>query len=155
MWLMTLMLLWSIVTGVVAGSLAHSGAGVLTYPTAPPDAGPRPPPTLTFPIYTLNEVDQPPELANQGEVKDALSRNYPPLLRDAGVTGRATVRFAVTELGEVEPSSLTVVSASAFEFGAAALRVARTMRFWPARKNARPVSVWVTLPVTFALQNGP
>jgi TonB family protein len=101
--------------------------------------------------FELSAVEALPELLNRGEVQAALSRNYPPVLRDAGVTGSVTLRMRVRSDGSVDVSSITVEESTHFAFSEAAKRVAMTMRFRPARAEGKLVPVWVTLPVTFQL----
>lgn len=112
--------------------------------TQPPDSG----------TYELAALDVMPELANRAEVQKALSRNYPPLMRDAGISGTVTVRFRITRTGTVDPSSVEVVESTHEAFSEAAVRVVTRMRFSPGKLHASPVPVWVTLPVTFTIANG-
>lgn len=111
---------------------------------APPEVG----------TYELSAVEEQPDLSNRSEVARQLSRNYPPLLRDAGVTGTVTIRMRVNEDGRVDASSITVENATHDAFGDAARRVVERMRFRPAKVGGRPVKVWVTLPVNFTLDTG-
>ncbi len=116
-------------------------------------AGDDPPADDPNRTFELAEVDEQPVLANRQEVAAALSRNYPPLLRDAGVSGTATIRMRVDRNGLAEPSSITVESSTHELFGDAAVRVAERLRFRPARYRGNPVPVWVTLPITFQIQD--
>lgn len=108
---------------------------------APPDEG----------TYEVSAVEELPELTNRQEVGRQLQRQYPPLLRDAGIQGSATMRLRVNEDGRVDPESITVENATHEAFGDAARRVVERMRFRPAKVGGRAVRVWVTLPVTFQL----
>ena len=101
--------------------------------------------------YELSMVEEQPELANISEVQRALARNYPPLLRDAGVTGTVTLRMRVDASGAVDPRSITVEQSTHDAFSTAATRVAETLRFRPAKIHQKPVPVWITLPITFQL----
>jgi protein TonB len=99
----------------------------------------------------LSALESPPELLNREEVAEAISRNYPPLLRDAGVTGSATLRMQVGRDGVVDSTTIEVMESTHEAFGDAAARVASQLRFRPARVDGKPVRVWVTLPITFQL----
>jgi TonB family protein len=101
--------------------------------------------------YELSMVEEMPKLANSAEVQAALARNYPPLLRDAGVIGTVTLRMRVDASGSVDRQSITVEQSTHDAFTGAATRVAETMRFIPAKIHQKPVPVWVTLPITFQL----
>ncbi|HVG45886.1 MAG TPA: TonB family protein [Longimicrobium sp.] len=101
--------------------------------------------------YELDAVEERPTLSNSSEVVRLLSRNYPPLLRDAGVVGTVTVRMRVMENGTVDPESVVIENSTHDAFGDAAKRVVERMRFRPAKVGGRPVKVMVTLPVDFRL----
>ncbi|MBV9109881.1 MAG: TonB family protein [Gemmatimonadetes bacterium] len=101
--------------------------------------------------YQLATVEELPKLANNAEVQAALVRNYPPLLRDAGVTGQVTLRMRVDASGSVDPQSITVEQSTHDAFSTAATRVAETMRFIPAKMHDKSVPVWITVPITFQL----
>ena len=103
--------------------------------------------------YEMSAVEELPELSNRNDVARQISRNYPPLLRDAGVTGQVTIRMRVMEDGRVDPASIQVENATHDAFGDAAKRVVERMRFRPAKVGGRAVKVWVTLPVTFQLES--
>jgi protein TonB len=98
----------------------------------------------TFTPFTV-----PPRLQNQSEVQRALERNYPPLLRDAGIGGSPTVHFFIDESGAVR--DLRPGQTSGYPaLDQAALAVAGMMRFTPARNRDRNVAVWVEIPITFS-----
>ena len=100
-------------------------------------------------VYDVNTVEEKPKLTNQDEVVRQLSRQYPPLLRDAGVTGQAIMKFVVGTDGRVEPGSVTVVSATNDQFGDAAKRVVEKMKFRTAKVNGKAVRVQVQQPIAF------
>jgi TonB family protein len=97
--------------------------------------------------YELSEVVEPPRALNVAALQRELERNYPPLLRDAGVTGRVHVRFRILENGTVDRSSMTITQASHPAFVQPTLTSVEQLRFAPARLNGRPVKVWAELPV--------
>jgi protein TonB len=89
-----------------------------------------------------------PELRNSAEVQRALVRNYPPLLRDAGIGGQATVWFFIDENGRVIKTQLSKPSGYT-ALDEAALDVAKIMQFSPAYNRDKKVPVWVEIPVVF------
>jgi TonB family protein len=105
--------------------------------TAPPDVG----------TYELSAVEEQPRPTNVQELQRQLERNYPPLLRDAGVTGTVQVRFRVLENGTVDVPSISVTSSTHEGFNDASIRSVQRLRFRPAKVNNRPVKVWVELPI--------
>ncbi len=90
-----------------------------------------------------------PELANREAVSQALADHYPPLLREAGIGGEALVWFLIAKDGSV---ARTLINRSSGypALDSAALNVAGTMRFTPARNGEVPVPVWVAIPIVFS-----
>ena len=97
----------------------------------------------SFTPYTVR-----PDLINQPEVERALEREYPPILRDAGIGGRVTVHFFIDEEGTVQNTLVAETSGHA-SLDDAALRVATVFRFTPALNLDKVVPVWISLPITF------
>ncbi len=96
----------------------------------------------------------PPELQNRAEVLEALEREYPPLLKDAGIGGTTMVWFYVEETGRV--TRIQIDESSGHKaLDDAALKVAAIVEFTPARDGAKPVPAWISLPITFAVAGGP
>lgn len=110
------------------------------------------PPTSTSddvsaaPTFTPMTVS--PGLENQAEVQRALTRNYPPILRDAGIGGRATVWFFIDENGRVVKTQLNE-SSGYDQLDQAAMQVAEVMQFSPAWNRDKKVQVWVSIPIAF------
>lgn len=104
---------------------------------------PRRPPLPVIMPYTMK-----PEYTNPDEIRAALEREYPPLLRDAGVGGTTIIWFFINERGEVENERVATTSGSD-ALDEAALRVAPVFRFTPAENRGEAVPVWVQLPITF------
>lgn len=100
----------------------------------------------TFTPYTVA-----PDLINRNDVGRALEREYPPLLRDAGIGGTARVWFFIDEEGKVQDTRLQESSGHA-QLDEAALDVASIMRFTPALNRDKKVPVWVAFPITFQVR---
>lgn len=98
-------------------------------------------------------LEERPEVTNSSEVGRLLSRNYPPLLRDAGITGQAVLKFVIGTNGRVEPGSVSIVSSTHDQFGDAAIKVAERLRFKPMRIDGRPVRVAATFPISFTVDS--
>jgi TonB family protein len=109
--------------------------------TTPPDEG----------TFELSAVEERPSPTNLRELARQLERNYPPLLRDARVTGSVQVRMRVMEDGTVDPASITVTSSTHDQFNDPTIRSVQRMRFRPAKVNNRPVKVWVELPIQWTV----
>lgn len=90
-----------------------------------------------------------PELRNRAEIARALERNYPPLLRDAGIGGETLVWFFIDENGRVQKTQIN--KSSGYEaLDKAALTVAEQMQFSPALNRDKKVPVWVAIPIVFS-----
>lgn len=140
------------VTAAALPAPARPHLPALARPSAMPGTRAARADTDTARVYALAEVDAQPALANADEVRQALQRAYPPLLRDAGVQGMVQVALVVGADGSVRDARLEQTSHDAF--GAPALGVARTMRFTPAQRDGRAVPVRLSLPIAFQLLAG-
>ena len=92
-----------------------------------------------------------PEITNRSEMEEALTREYPRSLRNAGVGGQVIVYLFISETGQVLDKRVSQTSGRE-ELDAAALRVADVFRFTPAWIEGEVVQVWIQLPITFAVQ---
>ncbi|MCI0433994.1 MAG: M56 family metallopeptidase [Gemmatimonadetes bacterium] len=90
-----------------------------------------------------------PRLIDEPGVARALERNYPPLLRDAGIGGEAVLWFRIDADGSVDDVRLAR-STGYPALDQAALEVAKSMRYVPAENRGTRVPVWVQVPVKFA-----
>ncbi len=109
------------------------------------------PALMSSPIFTPYTVR--PDYVNAAEVHEALAREYPPLLRDAGIGGTVIVWFFIDEEGVVR-NQLVQRSSGHEALDQAALRVAPVFRFTPALNRDQAVPVWVQLPITFTTGGG-
>ena len=96
-----------------------------------------------FTPYTVE-----PDYTNAAEVRRALEREYPPLLRDAGIGGTVQMWFFIDENGVVQNQLVNATSGHK-ALDDAALRVAPVFRFTPALNRDKAVPVWISLPITF------
>ena len=101
------------------------------------------------PVFTPMTVR--PEIRNRSEVQAALMREYPPVLRDAGIGGQVVVWFFISEEGRVLNRRVSE-SSGHVPLDEAALKVADVFRFTPALNRERIVPVWIQLPITFGVQ---
>lgn len=111
-----------------------------------------PPPTAGAQVVTrastITPFTLPPRVLNTAEVVRALQREYPSILRNAGLGGTVNVMFSIDEEGRVLETS--IVQRSSYEaLDAAALAVADVIRFSPAQNRDQRVSVHVVFPIVF------
>ena len=92
-----------------------------------------------------------PEILNRDEVMRAMEREYPPLLRDAGIGGTVRVHFFIDEEGRVG-NTLIAESSGHQALDDAAIKVANVYRFSPALNRDKRVPVWVQFGITFQVR---
>ena len=101
----------------------------------------------TNPAFT--PMTRRPELMNRDVVAAAIERNFPPLLRAAGISGTATVHMYIDTVGRVTRTLLSRSSGYP-ALDDAALSVVASMQFSSAYNRQEKVAVWVEVPITFA-----
>jgi protein TonB len=92
-----------------------------------------------------------PSILNRTEVVRAMEREYPPLLRDAGIGGTVRVYFFIDEGGAVQDTRIDQSSGHQ-ALDDAALAVAGVYRFSAALNRDKKVPVWVSFPITFQVR---
>ncbi len=98
------------------------------------------------PTFTPYEVA--PEITNRTTVQSALVREYPAILRDAGIGGTVLMHFFIDNTGSLE--NVLVAETSGHEqLDEAAMRVASVFEFSPALNRDERVAVWIQVPITF------
>ncbi len=92
-----------------------------------------------------------PSILNRNDVVRAMEREYPPLLRDAGIGGQVRVYFFIDEDGVVQDYRIDQSSGHQ-ALDDAALAVADVYRFSAALNRDKKVPVWVSFPITFQVR---
>jgi protein TonB len=92
-----------------------------------------------------------PSILNRQEVVRSMEREYPPLLRDAGIGGTVRVFFFIDESGAVKDYRIDQSSGHQ-ALDDAALAVADVYRFSAALNRDKKVPVWVSFPITFQVR---
>jgi protein TonB len=100
----------------------------------------------TFTPYTVA-----PDILNREEVIRAMTREYPPLLRDAGIGGDVLVYFFIDENGIVQERQI-FESSGHQALDDAAMSVAEVYRFSPAMNRDKLVPVWVQFSIKFQVR---
>jgi TonB family protein len=98
-------------------------------------------------IYSTAEVDQPPALLSA----PPLERDYPTLLRQAGIKGRVVIEAVIDTTGKAELASITVIQSVHPGFNDAAKRWMSRALFRPARKDGKVVRVLVRQAIDYSL----
>jgi protein TonB len=128
---------WLPVPGPVPGPASGGPAGVGAEATR---ALPPPPASTALPIGAA--VDEPPRVIQRVEP------TYPSFALEAGLEGRVVLHALVGTDGTVR--EIRVAEGSKI-FIEAATQAVRRWLFQPARVGARPVPIWVEIPVRFRL----
>ncbi|MFW6200637.1 MAG: TonB family protein, partial [Gemmatimonadota bacterium] len=101
-----------------------------------------------FDAPTFTPYSVAPDLTNRREALNAVLREWPQVMRNAGIEGVVVVWFFIDEAGNVQ--NVQVSRSSGIEqLDEAALRAAREFEFSPALNREESVPVWVELPITF------
>ena len=77
---------------------------------------------------------------------------YPPMLRDAGVTGEVLAQFVVGENGRYEAGTLKILNSSNSAFSAAVKDALPRMRFSAAQIGGKKVAQLVQMPFQFNIK---
>jgi len=101
------------------------------------------------PVFTPFTVA--PSILNRDEVMQAMVKNYPPLLRSAGIGGTVRVFFYIDQDGTVQDYRIQESSGHS-QLDEAALAVAGLYRFSPALNRDKRVPVWVLFPIEFQVR---
>jgi protein TonB len=123
-----------------------------TFEDNPVEDLPPPPEEVTTtdlsaaPTFTPWTVE--PDIRNRDELMRALEREYPPLLRDAGIGGTVNVWFFIDEEGTVIKTQVDKSSGHK-ALDDAAIAVADIIQFTPALNRDKRVPVWISLGIVF------
>jgi protein TonB len=116
----------------------------------PMDLPPPPPPADDDDEDFFIVVEQMPEPIGGIAAVQKLVK-YPEMARRAGIEGRVTIQFVVSETGEIEnPVVMRGIGGGCDE---AALEAVKKAKFTPGMQRGRPVRVQFSLPIFFRLQN--
>lgn len=99
-------------------------------------------------VYAVRWVDERPELLSHPAVQ------YPEILRQAGIGGRAMVEAVIDTTGRAERGSIRVLSTTNSLFGQPAVEVVAASVYLPGRINGRAVRVRVQIPIDFQVAAG-
>jgi|SaaInl8_200m_RNA_FD_contig_31_18982_length_1276_multi_8_in_0_out_0_2 periplasmic protein TonB len=120
----------------------------LDFDEIPVDLPPPPPPGATSGAVEEEEIVEFFSVEQKPKLKKQVSPKYPEVARKAGLEGKVFIRFAVGRDGRV--SRVTVMRGQEI-FREAAVAAVQQFQFSPAIQNDKPVSVWMTMPISFKL----
>jgi TonB family protein len=103
-------------------------------------------------VYAPGQLTVAPTLASMDQVRRAVERSYPAVLRQSRVGGRVTLQLVVEPDGSVDKASIEVLSAAVSALGDAAKRAAADFSFKPGEVDGRAVRARVVIPITYGSQ---
>jgi len=112
------------------------------------DVPPPPPPPIDKKEVWVKYDNPPKVVGGFGEVGKALE--YPESARKAGIEGMVDVALQIDEKGKIVASK--IAKSLDPDCDKAALEALKAVKWKPALKKGKPVKVWVTVPVKFALK---
>jgi protein TonB len=102
------------------------------------------------PVFTPMTVR--PEIKDRRAALRIVERNYPKLLKDAGIGGDVNVWVFIDANGEVQNAQVQKSSGNR-SLDDAALKSAKEFTFTPALNRDKRVPVWISIPIAFAVIN--
>jgi len=102
------------------------------------------------PVFTPMTVR--PEIKDRRAALRIVERNYPRLLKDAGIGGDVNVWVFIDANGAVQNAQVQKSSGNR-ALDDAALRSAQEFTFTPALNRDKRVPVWISIPIAFAVIN--
>ena len=110
------------------------------------DAWDAPPPPPSGPQFKFIPYDDPPRPITP------IKPVYPDIAQEAGIEGQVLVQCFIDEKGKVK-ETIVVKGIPNTGLNESAVAALRKTRFRPAKQRERPVGVWITIPISFKLQN--
>lgn len=104
-------------------------------------------PVTTGETYSQEQVDDPVKIVSQP------SPRYPPVLQQAGITGRVEMQFVVDTTGHVEPNSFQVLRSTNKQFEEPAREAIMKSVFKPARIKGQAVRQLVQQAMSFTISS--
>ncbi len=92
-----------------------------------------------------------PEVKNRREAVRIVEREYPDLLKDAGIEGTVQVYVFIDKDGQVQNAQVNNSSGNK-SLDEAALKAAQQFEFTPALNRDQKVAVWISIPITFSVR---
>lgn len=130
---------------LVASGCAGNASSEVPAQAAQPIATPQPG-EVERPPYVARDTE--PRLINGEEIQRMLTKEFPEELRHAGISGSVDKFVFVDASGNVTEVR-SFGPEQHIEFGQAAERVVRSMKFRPAEYDGEPVGVWIIQKIDF------
>lgn len=120
---------------------------IMSEPPPPP-----PPPTVEEEeVFDFFVIQEKPVILNEtrSRLMEYITKNYPPLARKSGVSGKVIVRFICSKEGV--PTNLSVVFEKPKDmgFGEVAMKAVQQLRFTPGMQRDKPVAVRMSQKIDF------
>ncbi len=113
---------------------------------------PPPPPTVTEDeIFDFYAIQEKPELlpGNAQKITDYITKNYPPLAKKTGTSGKVILKFVCSKDGVPTNIEITMEKPADMGFGEVAIKAIEQVRFKPGMQRDKPVAVRMSQRITF------
>jgi TonB family protein len=74
------------------------------------------------------------------------------MLQDAGIEGTVVMQFVITEKGDVDPTTVKVISSTHEQFASASEKAVERFRFRPGKYKGKDVRVLIQMPIAWKPQ---
>jgi protein TonB len=113
---------------------------------------PPPPPTVSEDeIFDFYAIQEKPEMmpGNAAKITDYITKNYPPLAKKTGTSGKVILKFVCSKEGVPTNIEITLEKPADMGFGEVAVKAIEQVRFKPGMQRDKPVSVRMNQRITF------
>lgn len=113
---------------------------------------PPPPPTIVEEeVFDFFAIQEKPELmqGSAAKIQDYITKNYPPLAKKSGVSGKVIIKFVCSKEGVPTNISITMEKPADMGFGEVAVKAIEQARFKPGMQRDKPVSVRMSQKIDF------
>ena len=116
-----------------------------------PPPPPPPPSVAEDEIFDFFAIQEKPELlpGNAKKITDYITKNYPPLAKKTGTSGKVILKFVCSKEGIPTNIEITLEKPADMGFGEVAIKAIEQVRFKPGMQRDKPVPVRMSQRITF------
>ncbi len=116
-----------------------------------PPPPPPPPSVAEDEIFDFYAIQEKPELlpGNSDKITDYITKNYPPLAKKTGTSGKVILKFVCSKEGVPTNIEITLEKPADMGFGEVAIKAIEQVRFKPGMQRDKPVPVRMSQRITF------
>ncbi|HAQ61891.1 TPA: hypothetical protein DCR49_07835 [Candidatus Delongbacteria bacterium] len=116
-----------------------------------PPPPPPPPAVQEEEIFDFFAIQEKPEMVQgyAAKIVEYITKNYPPLAKKSGVSGKVIVKFICSKEGIPTNISVTMEKPADMGFGEVAVKAIEQTRFKPGMQRDKPVAVRMSQKIDF------